>query len=372
MSSAFDTIKRDKLLEIAEEMLDEDGVRILRVLLTNTNIEVRMIGATTTPFESNIGGPQGDSYSGPQFEIYFEHFLKILREEVGITINGDLPEEMIYADDYDNLTEDKEKKGKFMNKVSGILSKGNLKVNEDKTEETILRRNKHDRKTKEKNEPWRDVVKLGSKLGDKEDVQRRKQISTGSMRKIEDIIRRKKTTKTKKKMKLYNSLVKSVLMYNSCTWGLTKNDEKELDSFHRRQLRQVLGVKYPMKMRNEKVYERTETRPLSIDITKARWKMLGHVLRMNEKTPARMAMKYLFQNLKKEKKFKGRKRATIVTTINRDIKRTRKIYENFDIKPLLSELDLRNARVKALNRKHWQKKVKMVVDAAYSDLRFSS
>ena len=209
-------------------------------------------------------------------------------------------------------------------------------------------------------------MKLGSKLGDKEDIRRRKQLTTGSMKKIKEILKRKKVVNLSKKLKLYNSIVKSVLMYNSCTWGLTQKDEKGLDSFHRKQLRQILGVKYPTTMENEKVYKVTKTKPLSIDITKARWKMFGHVLRMNERTTARLSMKYYFQVPTNTRKFRGRKRATIVTTLNRDIKRTRTKYNNFDIKPLLTEVDLRNTKVKAINRNHWKKKIQMVIDAAYS------
>ena len=168
-------------------------------------------------------------------------------------------------------------------------------------------------------------------------------------------------------MKLYNALVKSVLTYNSCTWGLTKDDEKNLNSFHRRQLRQVIGVVYPHKIRNAELYKATKSRPLTIDITKARWKMFGHALRLNENTPARKALKWFFQVPVGVKKFKGRKRATIVTTLNRDIQRTKEHNKNFLLPCLNSELDLRNIRVKALNRKHWQGIVKMVTDAAYSD-----
>ena len=40
MSSAFDTIWRDKLTEITEEFLDEDEMRILSVLLSDTNSEI--------------------------------------------------------------------------------------------------------------------------------------------------------------------------------------------------------------------------------------------------------------------------------------------------------------------------------------------
>lgn len=111
---------------------------------------------------------------------------------------------------------------------------------------------------------------------------------------MDDILKRHKTVNINRRLKLYSALVRSVLMYNSCTWGMSTTDNKNINSYHRRQLRRVLGVKYPTTMRNEKVYKLSKTRPLSIDITKARWKMFGHTLRMPERSPARLAMKYYF------------------------------------------------------------------------------
>ena len=87
------------------------------------------------------------------------------------------PEEMIYADDYDHLTNKIEKKRLFKGNVKEMLGRDNLLVNEDKTEDTVLKRNKHDRKNKLTNEPWRETIKLGSKLGDKEDIKHRKQLA---------------------------------------------------------------------------------------------------------------------------------------------------------------------------------------------------
>ena len=136
---------------------------------------------------------------------------------------------MIYADDYDNVTTDPEKKEVFKSRAKEIMGRDNLLVNEDKTEETSIKRAKHDRKNMEKNESWSDAVKVGSNLGDKEDIERQKQLATGKMVQMKKILKRKKVVKIEKK---YNALVKSVLLFNSCTWGLTK-EEKNLDSFHR-------------------------------------------------------------------------------------------------------------------------------------------
>ena len=127
-----------------------------------------------------------------------------------------------------------------------------------------------------------------------------------------------------------------------------------------------LGVFYPDKIGNEKLYKLTKAKPISIEITRSRWKMFGHTLRMHEKTPARKAMRYFFQVPEGRSKFRGRKRSTIVTALNRDITITRQHNPQFRLPNLKTELDLRNIRVKATNRKHWQKIVRMVTDAAYA------
>ncbi len=370
MSSAFDTIDRSKLMNIVETFLDEDEVRFIRRLLSSTTLEVRVKGATTTAFESNIGSPQGGSISGPLFEIYFEHSLKEVRFRINKFVTEkkiekketSLPDEMIYADDCDFLTED-EKVKRFVNtQTSDILLQDNLLVNTDKTENTTLER--HPGKNGSKKEEWRKVKKLGSLLGDREDIARRKQLSTTSLRKL-DAIRIRKKLKVARRVKLYNSLVRSILLYNCGTWGMSVTDEKKIDSFHRQQLRHILNIKYPNKIRSKHLYKTTKTHTISADIVKQRWKLFGHTLRMDKDTPARKAMKF-FSEKTDAKKFRGRKRTTIVTTLNRDIQNTKLKYPHFDLPTLRTELDLHNIRVKATNRNLWRKRVAMIYEAAYS------
>ena len=163
-------------------------------------------------------------------------------------------------------------------------------------------------------------------------------------------------------------MVKSILLYNCCTWGLTKQDELNLNSFHRQQLRKVIGIRWPHVIRSKNVYRLTNQKPVTIEITERRWKMLGHVLRLDKNTPARKAMKFFFEKRESSKKFKGRKRASIVTTINNDIAKTKSINPNFAIKKLKTEVDLHNIGSKAGNRKQWKIIVATVVKAAYSDI----
>ena len=370
MSSAFDTIDRNKLVQIVETFLDEDEVRMIRRLLSKTTLEVRVKGAKTEPFESNIGSPQGGSISGPLFEIYFENSLKDVRSElesfkIQIHINNTetaLPDEMIYADDCDFITTDTRVKQFINQNADRILLQHNLLVNTDKTENTTLQR--HPGIKGSEKEIWRKVKKLGSLLGDREDIARRKQLATVSLRKLDSLwIRRK--VKVERRVKLYNTLVRSILLYNCGTWGMSTTDNNNIDSFHRQQLRHTLNIRHPNKIRSKHLYKTTKQHTISVDITRARWKLFGHTLRMDKNTPARKAMKFYFEQ-SNAKKFKGRKRTTIVNTLNRDIIKTKQVYPHFDLPELRTELDLHNIRVKAKNRKLWRMRVKMIRDAAYS------
>ena len=54
MSSAFEIIKRKRLIGIVRTFLKEDELRMIRYLLANTSPEIRVHGGKTEPFNSNI------------------------------------------------------------------------------------------------------------------------------------------------------------------------------------------------------------------------------------------------------------------------------------------------------------------------------
>ena len=173
-------------------------------------------------------------------------------------------------------------------------------------------------------ELWRNAKKLGSLLGDKEDINRRKQLSIISMNKYESLWIKKEHLNKHLRIELYKKLIKLVLLYNSSTWGLTANDELKLDTFHRKQLRRVIRKRYLDKISNAKLYERCKTYPISLQITELRWQKFGHILRLDQNTPAYTSMLYYFST-SSVGRYKRADRTTIVTTINRDINRAKKI-----------------------------------------------
>ena len=80
-------------------------------------------------------------------------------------------------------------------------------------------------------------------------------------------------------MNAYNALVLPVLLYNWATWGVADNIIDKLEVYHRRHLREVLGVK-TRDIRNEDLYKLCEKKPLHQRIVFARWSLFGHVLRL--------------------------------------------------------------------------------------------
>ena len=147
MSSAFDTIDREELMTVLEGVIDEDELRMCRLLLSDTKLKLRFADHTEEVFESNKGSPQGDAISGIFFNIAFENALRDLRATINnqnihiehsYTQKNNIPEELIYADDSNFPAEDKHINNVIQRIANEILGKHSLKVNDDKWEKTQI------------------------------------------------------------------------------------------------------------------------------------------------------------------------------------------------------------------------------------------
>ena len=176
--------------------------------------------------------------------------------------------------------------------------------------------------------------KTGKKLGDWEGIQRRKELAIIALIKNDAIWKKKWKTKLENRIRLYETLVKSVLL---CNCGVSKDYQRKLNSFHRRQLRKVIWIRWPHKVSNNKLYKITGTKPLSITITERRWKLLGHIQRLPTNCSARKTMRYYFEE-RTNKVFRGKRRITIVSILNEDIKRTKGDDITFPVTPLISQV----------------------------------
>ena len=151
MSAAFDTINRNQLLDILENIIEEGELRIVR-FLSNTKINMKVNGATEHhSFLANTGTPQGDGLSPVLFIIYLENALRDVRTTPE---HNEVPPEIAYADDVEfiSLTGYRD-----VEKIQEKLRPQQLNVNPDNTEYTCI-----ERKRNKSKENWCTVKKVGS------------------------------------------------------------------------------------------------------------------------------------------------------------------------------------------------------------------
>ncbi|GFR75796.1 endonuclease-reverse transcriptase [Elysia marginata] len=141
MSAAFDTINRNKILTILlilEDILEEEELRLVRFLLSNTTLETRMNKADIQAlFNSNIGTPQGDGLSPVLFSIYLEHALRKTWTVIGdptTKLEELIPREIAYANDVDFIGS----QYIDIDAVENALKEFDLIVNVNKTELTSI------------------------------------------------------------------------------------------------------------------------------------------------------------------------------------------------------------------------------------------
>ncbi|KAK3770541.1 hypothetical protein RRG08_059696 [Elysia crispata] len=119
-----------------------------------------------------------------------------------------------------------------------------------------------------------------------------------------DKIWRDRTISTKTKIRLFNSNVKSALLYGCETWSLNQSSLKKVQTFVNRDLRRILRIFWPERIRNEELWNRARQRPIREEITQRRWRWLGRTLRKPRKSITRQSLQWNAQG----KRSRGRPR----------------------------------------------------------------
>ena len=134
----------------------------------------------------------------------------------------------------------------------------NLTNNKEKAKERTKeqKRVKNERINKEE---WRKTKKLGTLLGEHQEVKRRKQLASVALNNMKSIWKINNKIGVKRKVRLYKTYIYSILTYNMGTWALNKDEIKELEVFQRKTLRRILGISYlDEDYKNDKLYKKCE------------------------------------------------------------------------------------------------------------------
>ena len=142
MTKAFDRIDRSTLLEDLKEILEPQELKMFQILLTDTEIRIKIKNMFGKTIKTNIGSPQGDSASAILFILYLALRLRKYKKEVD---KDDLFIEVQYADDLGWITNKEKYTTNVKENIPNILKEGNLEINPSKTEELKVQHNGDDK-----------------------------------------------------------------------------------------------------------------------------------------------------------------------------------------------------------------------------------
>ena len=318
MSKAFDSIDREILLEDLNKILDADELHI-KILIKDVTLIVRNGKTFGTAFNTTKGIPQGDSLSPILFTLYLANSLKqenINKNLIGnefenvkqndhdsyTTVNTvsenllpthlqdhnyDRKQNKIFsldqqfADDINWITNNSTKLNEIEGNVTLKLKKRGLLINESKTEKLRI--------SKDGNMDWKQTKYLGSYLDTEKDLNHRKQLCMFSYLKNRNKLESKRLS-IKIKMRIFNAFVTSIFLYNSELWITNTKLNNKINVFQRSLLRRILNIRYPKIISNAKLYQITKEKEWSNTIKCRRLKWTGHLMRLPDKTPAKLAL----------------------------------------------------------------------------------
>ena len=135
---------------------------------------------------------------------------------------------------------------------------------------------------------------------------------------------------------VYNSNVKSVLLYECECWRVTRTDMKSLSSFHHNCLKQICKTFWPNTITNTNLLKLTNSTCILKQIRQKRLRWLCQVLRMDRSSIPKIALRWTPAG----KRPRGRPKTTWRKTIENE----------------LESLDLTwgEAEARAKNRAEWQ------------------
>ncbi|POM60030.1 EndonucleaseReverse transcriptase [Phytophthora palmivora] len=301
MSRAFDTIDHDKLLSVLRTFLTDDEIRLICLLLQDTTFALWNERHVLSPFMNNTGTPQGDSLSPVLFVVYLEAALRDLANELDLP-RSILQHMIVYRLHLPQQSNHREDSIRGPSHLSTVVAHDEH-VQDRAHQDQAQPKTPKDRKQRAKREAWRTTRKLGSLLGDSEDLSRRKNLAAAALHR-----------NPCSALQLLRAPHPALQLR-----ALTNTELVALESFHRKQLRKVIGIVYPCVITNKALYERTETEPLRFFPLRQRWRLFGHILRRPTTITANRFMEDYFQP-SEQQKFRGRPRTTLPVTLDADLR----------------------------------------------------
>ena len=283
-------------------------------------------GKLTEPFTVHTGVRQGCLLSPTIFLMVVDWVMRqsTAGRRTGIqwTFTRQL-EDLDFADDISLLSHRHQDAQEKLCRVAEEAVKTGLQINIGKTEAMRVNNKQQDplQLNQENIKEVDKFVYLGSVVskdgGTDEDIKCRINKARHAFNTLRPIWR-STALSLRNKIRIFNTNVKSVLLYGSETWRVTKTSTHKLQTFTNRCLRNILNIRWPETISNEQLWATTNQTPMETEIKKRKWSWIGHTLRKPETNITRQALDWNPQGKRKV----GRPKQTWRRSIEAETKST--------------------------------------------------
>ena len=276
-------------------------------------------GNLSQPIFPNTGVRQGCPLSPQLFIITLDEIMRRVDAETrGLTWSlTDKLGSLEYADDIALMAHTADDLQRKINKLETYAGEIGLRINTRKTK-TLRCNTTNSTRIFVNDTPLEDVEEfeyLGSKLaksgGTTEDIKNRLSKARSAFGRLWPVWRASALTR-RTKLNIFNACVKSILMYGSETWMITKKNTTSIQTFVNKCLRIICGVFWPEIITNVNLWALTNQEPMLRQIRRRRWKWIGHTLRKPNTSITKQALEWNPQGQRRPGRPKTSWRRTIL------------------------------------------------------------
>lgn len=338
LTKAFDTVNREALWTILERIgCPPKFIKMIQLFHTGMKGQVLVGGSVTEEFDITNGVKQGCVLAPVLFNIFFtsmlSHSCKNLEKGIYLKYRMDgslfdlrrlqaktktstvLLREALFADDCSLNAHSEEDLQIMLDHFSEASKLFGLTISISKTEvlhQPVPRTSPptpnitidgNSLKNTANFKYLGSIISSDGSLDQEVDLRIRK--SSQALGRLRHKVLRQHNIKLSTKLKVYNAVVLSSLLYGAETWTLYKRHLNKLEQFHQRALRSILGIRWQDRVPNTEVLDRANARSVESLIVQAQLRWVGHVIRMED---CRMPKQLLYGELTKGKRNQGRPR----------------------------------------------------------------
>lgn len=264
LAKAYDNVPIQRLWKALENTnISTRVIKAIKELYRDTKIKMKMGESISNGISTSKGLKQGCCLSPTLFKIYIEHSLRTWKRKckgMGINIGDNNIYTLQFADDQVLIAQDKDDLQYMTRKIKEEYEKAGLSMNLDKTKYLCIGGESDDLELEngEIISACNSYQYLGVRIQkdgkDEEEIRQRIGQGRRGIKRLNGIWWSKEITK-KRKYNIYNTVIKSIVLYGAEGWRWTEDDKRRLEALEMDALRRSCRISRLDRVRNTKIKE---------------------------------------------------------------------------------------------------------------------